>query len=262
MTPRAPLVVAVSYLLMLGALAHAWTLRVDDADGPADLAATVAAAEQRWVEAGVEFAAVERTVLVRYAAEDRMGPDAIALVVTGGTPGVDMEIWLRAEGPTTAQRADALTIALGIALGGTPGSGVLDPRLGDEPRLPSAEDVAGLVPAREVPGDVTGDGRVGFDDLLALAESWGRRGVNLPADLDGDGVVDGNDLERLREHYRFAPLPSERDAPRADEDATSEEPSEAPGDEPLGDASQDDVAPTNDDPLDDDEERNDERTGD
>ena len=221
MTSRRPRALAASCLLVLSAVAHAWTLRVDDAGGPADLGDAVAAAEQRWLDAGADVAAVERTVLVRYETEERLGPDAIALVVTGGAPGVDLEVWVRADGVAAAERDDALTIALGIALGGTPGSGVLDPRLVAEPRVPDADDVAALATGRGVPGDVTGDGRVGFDDLVALVESWGRRGVNLAADLDGDGVVDENDLEVLREHYRFAPLPSERTPPPSDEDSST-----------------------------------------
>lgn len=215
---RSALVLATGWLLAIATSAHAWTLRVDDAGGPADLETAATAAEQRWRDAGADVDGVARTVLVRYETEERMGPDAIMLVVTGGGPGVDLEIWMRAEDVPASERDDALTIAIGIALGGTPGSGLLDPRLTDEPRVPGVDDVAALALGRDVAGDVTGDGRVGFDDLVALAEAWGRRGVNLPADLDGDGVVDEDDLRVLREHYRFAPLPSERTAPAADPD--------------------------------------------
>lgn len=250
MTARTQRALVASCLLICSALAHAWTLRVDDAGGPADLTDAVAAAEQRWLEAGADVAAVERTVLVRYETE-LLGPDAVALVVTGGAPGVDLEIWVRAVGVTAAERDDALTITLGIALGGVPGSGLLDPRLAPEPRVPLAADVAALTSARGVPGDVTGDGRVGFDDLVALAESWGRRGVNLAADLDGDGVVDEDDLEVLREHYRFAPLPSERPASPADE---TPGPAETTLDEPAGD---DPPAPL-EEPLDDEDAPSDE----
>ena len=41
-------------------------------------------------------------------------------------------------------------------------------------------------------GDITGDGEVSVDDLLALIESWGS--ANPAADVNGDGVVDTNDL--------------------------------------------------------------------
>lgn len=262
MTRRTQRALAASCLFVCSALAHAWTLRVDDAGGPADLAEAVAAAEQRWLEAGADVAAVDRTVLVRYEAE-LLGPDAVALVVTGGAPGVDLEIWVRAAGITAAERDDALTITLGIALGGVPGSGLLDPRLATEPRVPLATDSAALASVGGVLGDVTGDGSVGFDDLVALAESWGRRGVNLAADLDGDGVVDENDLEVLREQYRFAPLPSERAAVPADEVPSQDEPNleeptldEQTLDEPAGDAP---PAPL-EEPLHDEEAPGDEET--
>lgn len=44
-----------------------------------------------------------------------------------------------------------------------------------------------------VPGDVDGDGLVGFSDLLAVLASWGKCG-GCPADLDGNGTVDFSDL--------------------------------------------------------------------
>ncbi|TVR93452.1 MAG: hypothetical protein EA416_05070 [Trueperaceae bacterium] len=212
MTRRTAVVVLV-LALACTSVAQAWTLRVDDAGGPADLADRVTAAEQRWRDAGADFGAIERSILVRYESVETMGPDALTLVVTGGPPGVDLEVWVRADAGSDAALDDALVVAIGIALGGTPGVGVLDPRLGSDPRVPSADDVAALAPGRSLPGDVTGDGAVGFEDLLALAEAWGRRGVNLAADLAGDGTVGDADLEILREHYGFAPLPSERTAP-------------------------------------------------
>jgi 6-phosphogluconolactonase (cycloisomerase 2 family) len=44
----------------------------------------------------------------------------------------------------------------------------------------------------EVPGDVDGDGVVGFADLLMVLSDWGRAGG--PADVDGDGIVGFRDL--------------------------------------------------------------------
>jgi len=224
---RGAVAVALLVAFACASAAQAWTLRVDDAGGPAGLAERVTAAERRWSDAGADIAAVERSVLVRYASADAMGPDALTLVVTGGPPGVDLEVWVRSDTEADARLDDALVVAIGIALGGTPGVGVLDPRLGSDPRVPGADDVAALAPGRSLPGDVTGDGAVGFADLLAIAEAWGRRGVNLPADLDGDGTVDGADLEILRANYGFAPLPSERTAvaptPPEQDDATDDE---------------------------------------
>lgn len=44
-----------------------------------------------------------------------------------------------------------------------------------------------------VPGDVTGDGHVNVDDLLAVISSWGYC-PECPADFDGDGFVGVNEL--------------------------------------------------------------------
>ena len=244
-------------VLLFGALtafasAAAWELRVDDSGGPADLADRVDVALAAWRAAGAAIDEVERTVLVRYASADLLGPDALTLVVTGGPPGVDLEVLVRPDAGATLD--DALVVALGIALGGRPGVGVLAPRLlPDEPRLPSADDVTALAPGRGLPGDVTGDGRVGFADLLALAEAWGRRGINVPADLDGDGVVGEGDLERLREHYQFSPLGDEAAEGEAGEPPLAAPPSGAPADEALEDA-HDDATNDQDDEHDDHDE--------
>jgi hypothetical protein len=185
-------------------------VRVDDSGGPADLADRVDAAVAAWRAAGAPVDDVTRTVLVRYASPDLLGPDAISLVLTGGPPGVDLEVLLRAD--AGARLDDALVVAVGIALGGSPGVGVLDGRLTPGiGRTPAADDVVGLAARSGTPGDITGDGRAGFDDLLALARSWGQRGVNLPADLDGDGTVGADDLALLREHYAFDSLVGEPD---------------------------------------------------
>ena len=208
---------AIATLLLLGS-ASAWEVRVDDEAGPADLGARVDAAVDAWRAAGADVDAVERTVLVRYGDAALLGPDAISLVITAGPPGVDFELVVRAD--AGEQLDDALVIAIGIALGGTPGVGVLDPRLeADEPRRPGPDDAAALAPGVGLPGDVTGDGNVGFDDLLELASAWGRQGINLAADLDGDGVVGDGDLDVLREHYRFAPIGSEASADAVGDDA-------------------------------------------
>ena len=224
-------------VVLSSASASAWELRIDDSGGPGDLAARVDTAVAAWSAVGIDVDAVERTVLVRYASADLLGPDALSLVVTGGPPGVDLEVLLRSDAGDRLD--DALVVALGIALGGTPGVGILDPRLApDEVRRPSDDDAAAVAPARRLPGDITGDGRVGFEDLLALAEAWGRRGVNLPADLDRDGVVDDADLELLREGYRFAALGDEvvDDAPEEPDDPDDELPIDDPEDElPIDD---------------------------
>jgi hypothetical protein len=45
-----------------------------------------------------------------------------------------------------------------------------------------------------IPGDVTGDGVVNVNDLLAVIVAWGACGSVCPADLNHDGVVNVNDL--------------------------------------------------------------------
>ena len=225
--------------VMACAWTSAWELRIDDSAGPADLGERVDAAVAAWSAVGVDIEAVERTVLVRYASTELLGPDALSLVVTGGPPGVDLEVLVRADAGDRLD--DALVVAMGIALGGSPGVGILDPRLKpDEARVPSDDDAAAVAPALRVTGDVTGDGRVGFDDLLALAGAWGRRGVNLPADLDRDGVVGDADLTLLRESYRFAALGDEIDD---DEIDAPDEPDPAVPSEATVDEERDTAAP-------------------
>jgi hypothetical protein len=48
-------------------------------------------------------------------------------------------------------------------------------------------------------GDLTGDGRVGADDLLQLFANWGSDASR--ADLDGSGKVGVDDLIRLLSHW-------------------------------------------------------------
>ena len=56
-----------------------------------------------------------------------------------------------------------------------------------------------------IPGDLNGDGTVGLDDLVMLAQAYGCRpgdpNWNPVADINGDGVVDLADLVILVQHY-------------------------------------------------------------
>jgi choice-of-anchor C domain-containing protein len=52
------------------------------------------------------------------------------------------------------------------------------------------------------PGDANEDLRVGFDDLLVLAQHYGSTGASWnDGDFDGDGVVGFSDLLALAQHY-------------------------------------------------------------
>lgn len=223
-------------VLLWCASAAAWELRVDASGGPADLSERVERAVGAWRDAGVDVESVERSVVVRYGHQRLLGPDAITLVITGGGAGVDIEVLVRAE----AERLDdGLLIALGIALGGAPGVGVLAPGLsGDEPRRVTPSDASALFRDR-VAGDITGDEQVGFADLLELAAQWGRSGVNLPADLDGDGSVGTGDLERLRALYTLRDLDGEAATDERDDetdDGGEDTDEEGAEDAPVDDA--------------------------
>jgi hypothetical protein len=50
----------------------------------------------------------------------------------------------------------------------------------------------GILDVCECPADITQDGLVGTDDLLAIIGSWGQPGG--PEDIDGSGTVDTGDV--------------------------------------------------------------------
>jgi len=51
------------------------------------------------------------------------------------------------------------------------------------------------------PGDATGDCRVDWADVAAVAGQWLVEGLGLAADMDGDGVVDFHDMAAMLEHW-------------------------------------------------------------
>lgn len=238
--------VLVLLALVLAPWAGALELSVDPSGGPLVLIDYVDAVLADWGAAGADVDGTDRTVVVRYGDPDRLGPDAIVLVVVRPDTGAfDVLVHPNQDGVRAA-----LVPAFGVVLGGVSGAGGLDPRVDvAAPRVPTAADVAALRAARpDVPGDLDGDGRVAFEDLLRLAAAYGRQGINLPEDLDGDGVVGDADLELLRERYTFDAATSADGASTTTDptdDATDDAASGSEGDGADG-ASEPPVAP--DDP--------------
>jgi hypothetical protein len=197
----------VAALALAASLGGAWALEITVEPPDGELAAAVEAAVEDWRAAGVDVDAVEATVGVRVGTTARFGPDVTAwVVVRGGASDADRGFEILV-GPDARSPRAALIPALGVVLGGTLGRGALDPVLDPAgPRRPTPADGLALTERLSaVPGDLDRDGRVDFEDLLLMAEAFGRRGVNLPADLDGDGLVDAADLDLLRESYVFDP---------------------------------------------------------
>jgi hypothetical protein len=191
--------------LLLTAWAFALDVTVDPAAGL--LEGDVEAALGDWRAAGVDPSSVNASLTIRFGPAARFGSDVQAwlVVLPPAEDGVRRYELLVA--PGTASIRAALIPALGVVLGGALGDGALNPVLDAAgARRPSAADAQRIEALRSaIPGDLDGNGRVDFEDLLLMAEAFGRRGVNLPADLDGDGVVGPEDLEILRAAYTFTP---------------------------------------------------------
>jgi hypothetical protein len=200
------LVWVVLLALGTGSIAQALRITVDATGGPLVLEDRADAALAAWRDAGLDVDAIDRGVRIRYADASLLGPDVPVLIATTTDPDFELELLVH---PDLLDRyPGALVYALGVALGGAPGEGALDPRQqpGDA-RAPTAEEVAALAEERAAdPADLNRDGVVDFHDLLILTERFGERGINLPGDLDGDGVIDRADIELLRERYTFTPL--------------------------------------------------------
>jgi hypothetical protein len=193
-------------LALLLSSAAALDLRVEALPGQ-DLAAAVEAALGDWRAAGVDVDTLEGRVVVRGGRAELFGPDVdVWVIVRGDAQATDRTIEVLVNPAARALRA-ALIPALGVALGGVLGTGAFDPILDPSgPRRPTPEEGLLLEANRgAIPGDLNRDGVVDFEDLLLLAASFGRRGVNLPGDLNGDGIIDALDLEALRERYTFTP---------------------------------------------------------
>ena len=51
-----------------------------------------------------------------------------------------------------------------------------------------------------LPGDVNGDGQVGFADLLLVLARWGDTCGSCPEDLNGNGVIDMEEFLAISKH--------------------------------------------------------------
>ncbi|MDF1524006.1 MAG: hypothetical protein P1P87_14470, partial [Trueperaceae bacterium] len=122
-------------LLASASWAAALDLRVDATGGPLVLVDQVDAALADWRAAGADPDAVARVVVVRYGDPLLLGPDVRALVVVRpeGDEGFEVLIHPEADGVRAA-----LVPALGVVLGGTLGTGALDPRI--DPGVPAVPD--------------------------------------------------------------------------------------------------------------------------
>jgi len=193
-------------LLMVGS-GRALDLVVDPAGGPLTLEEEVAAALADWRAAGVDPELVDADVRIAYGVEARFGPDVVVWVLLRSRVDATRPAFEVLVAPGATALRSALIPALGVVLGGSLGTGALDPLLDPSgPRRPTEAEGAQLEARRTaLPGDLDGDGVVGFEDLLLLAAAYGQRGINLAADLDASGVVDAADLDLIRSTYTFDP---------------------------------------------------------
>jgi hypothetical protein len=127
--------------------------------------------------------------VLRYDASDASFVDVFVSSGAGGLSnphalrfGPDGNLYVASRGDDSVKRYDGST---GAPLGDfvAPGADGLDQPTG----LLFVPDAAGA------PGDVDGDGVVGFPDLLAILAAWGPC-LDCPEDLDGNGTVDFQDL--------------------------------------------------------------------
>lgn len=251
----------------------AQTLAVDGSGGPLTLAEDVQSAIDAWQAVADPPLALglsdDGEVPVRFASDLELGPDTLALTLVrqGTESGPAIEIVLA---PNRYDLSPATLLhEVGIVLGLTPTTSttsVMRPAQSElSPSAPSEEDAEALESLRAaVPEDVNRDGRVDFEDLVALAAAFGSQGLNLAADIDGSGRVDRGDLEALRAAYAFDP--PDRDPPQPDspdpvttpalpeipDGPTTDEPAPPPNDPSVA-PGEDEAPPTDSDESDDGE---------
>lgn len=198
---------------------------VDSRGGPLTLPEDVEAAAALWSAAAPGVAALDVVSgsssgvpsgdRVVFADPVLMGPDILSLAIrVQGTPGIEVRL-----APQTYRAYPMVLLhEVGVLLGlPEDDAGVMAYAVSgsEAPTEPTTADVEALRELRRFrPEDLSRDGVVDFDDLVAFGEAYGSMGVNLPADLDGDGAVGPSDLERLRGAYTFTP-PQAPQAPQA-----------------------------------------------
>jgi len=141
--------------------------------------------------------------LVRYGTSELMGPDATSLTLVSGGRQTEVLVSPEAGDLLRPVLLHELGVLLGLQEGG---AGVMAWSPDASIAAPAPTDVALLEERRgRAPEDLDGDGSVGFYDLVAFGQAYGRTGVNLRADFNGDGRVDDADLAVLRAAYEFGP---------------------------------------------------------
>lgn len=206
--PVPALLAAIVGTLVATALAQTpLPYRVEAAGGPTSLAEEVAEALAAWLDGSelglepVEEPGADR--VVAFGDPALFGPDTLSLTVQrGGEVAALLHPARYREAPAVLLHEVGAVLGAPSAAAGVMAAAIVD----GAPTEPTEGDLAALRDARRfAPEDLTRDGVVDLYDLAALAESFGRRGVNLPADIDGDGVVGREDLARLQAAYRFLP---------------------------------------------------------
>ncbi len=231
---------------------------VDSAGGPLTLPEDVAAAIEAWRTAAPDLVALEVAGSVAagdrvvYADPDLLGPDTLSLGVRyQGRPGIELRVAPQAPRDHPWVLLHEIGVLLGLPEGG---EGVMAFSGTDQAALtaPTPADVSALRDLRRYrPEDLTRDGVVDFNDLVAFGQAYGAQGLNLPADLDGDGSVGLSDLELLRDAYSFT-VPAELESPTgapSEQDPAAPEPTEEPLEPPSTDTPSTDQPSTSEPPA-------------
>ncbi len=202
--------ILILVLLGLSGIALALQYKVNLEGGPLTLEEDVKAAFARWEAVpGADVTATasdKATTAIGYGDATRFGPDTLSLTVTETeNQARTLRILLNPD----VKDKRVLLFETGILLGLQPepdGRGVMNPAIGPKsPSAPTKTDQEALRALKTyAPADLNHDGVVNFYDLIALAQAFGKTGVNLRADLNHDGRVDKADLELLKKAYVFS----------------------------------------------------------